>query len=152
MTSSTSSAVGGAKKKSVRFTSDTKTENLDKENLIPSEDELMAVTPKSAKKTVDKLQESGVGTATGQAVVSSFKSSLKRRLDDEAGERPGKKVARTSTEGTATAQPAVVVVEKWESLAHLNAHFAAPHMAEYRTRVKEIVQGTSLQILEPAAG
>ena len=45
----------------------------------------------------------------------------------------------------------VVVVEKWESLDHLKAHLTAPHMAEYRVRVKELVKGVSLQVLEPAA-
>ena len=44
----------------------------------------------------------------------------------------------------------VVVVEKWESVTHLKAHFAAPHMAEYRVRVKEVVDGVTLQMLEPA--
>lgn len=45
---------------------------------------------------------------------------------------------------------AVVVVEKWQSLDHLKAHLSAPHMAEYRERVKELVTGVSLQVLEPA--
>lgn len=44
----------------------------------------------------------------------------------------------------------VVVVEKWESLAHLKAHSAAPHMTEYRTQVVGMVKNVSLQILEPA--
>jgi quinol monooxygenase YgiN len=44
----------------------------------------------------------------------------------------------------------VTVVEKWESLAALHAHLRAPHMAEYRARVKELVVGTGLQILQPA--
>ena len=44
----------------------------------------------------------------------------------------------------------VVIVEKWESVAHLKAHFAAPHMAEYRLKVKEVVAGVTLQMLEPA--
>lgn len=44
----------------------------------------------------------------------------------------------------------VTVVEKWESLAALEAHLVAPHMQSYRARVKEMVQGASLQILEPA--
>jgi quinol monooxygenase YgiN len=44
----------------------------------------------------------------------------------------------------------VTIVEKWESLDALMAHLAAPHMAEYRTKVKEIVVGTSLQVLRPA--
>ena len=43
----------------------------------------------------------------------------------------------------------VVVVEKWESLPHLQAHLTAPHMAEYRTRVAGLVKGVSLQVLEP---
>lgn len=43
----------------------------------------------------------------------------------------------------------VVVVEKWETLDHLKAHLVAPHMGEYRTRVKELVQGVTLQVLEP---
>ena len=42
------------------------------------------------------------------------------------------------------------IVEKWESLAALEAHLVAPHMQEYRGRVKDMVVGSSLQILEPA--
>ncbi|MCU0704470.1 MAG: antibiotic biosynthesis monooxygenase [Fimbriiglobus sp.] len=45
---------------------------------------------------------------------------------------------------------AVVVVEKWKSLQHLKDHLTAPHMAEYRVRVKELVTAVSLQVLEPA--
>jgi quinol monooxygenase YgiN len=44
----------------------------------------------------------------------------------------------------------VTVVEKWESLETLKAHLAAPHMAEYRERVRELVIAVDLQILTPA--
>ena len=44
----------------------------------------------------------------------------------------------------------VTVVEKWESLDRLNAHLVAPHMLEYREKVKDMVLGTELRILEPA--
>jgi len=44
----------------------------------------------------------------------------------------------------------VTVVERWESLEHLEAHLVAPHMLEYRGRVKELVNKATLQILEPA--
>ncbi len=44
----------------------------------------------------------------------------------------------------------VIVVEKWTSLEALQAHSASPHMAEYRIRVKDLVKGMSLQVLEPA--
>ena len=53
------------------------------------------------------------------------------------------------------AQPAVradvlVVIEKWENLARLKAHLVAPHMASYRERVKHLVKGVSIQVLESA--
>lgn len=44
----------------------------------------------------------------------------------------------------------VTVVEKWESLEDLEAHLIASHMVEYRGRVKELVKGVTLQVLEPA--
>lgn len=43
----------------------------------------------------------------------------------------------------------VTVVEKWESLDHLHAHLGAPHMLEYRSRVKEYVTRVALQVLQP---
>lgn len=43
----------------------------------------------------------------------------------------------------------VTVVEKWESLDHLNAHLVAPHMAAYRESVKTMVTGATLHILQP---
>ena len=44
----------------------------------------------------------------------------------------------------------VVVVEKWASVAALKAHIVAPHMLEYREKVKDYVAGMELRILEPA--
>lgn len=43
----------------------------------------------------------------------------------------------------------VTVVERWESLEHLQAHLVAPHMVEYRPKVKDFVKTVKLQILEP---
>lgn len=47
-------------------------------------------------------------------------------------------------------EDAVVVVEKWESVAALQAHSAAPHMADYREQVRDYVRGVSLLVLRPA--
>jgi quinol monooxygenase YgiN len=44
----------------------------------------------------------------------------------------------------------VTVVEKWDSLDALRAHLGAPHMLEYRGRVKDLVAGVQLQVLQPA--
>lgn len=42
----------------------------------------------------------------------------------------------------------VTIVEKWESVDALKAHLVAPHMTEYRGRVKELVAGSVLRILD----
>ncbi len=43
----------------------------------------------------------------------------------------------------------VTVIEKWESPPALQAHLQTSHMREYRERVKDIVAGLTLQVLEP---
>jgi quinol monooxygenase YgiN len=58
--------------------------------------------------------------------------------------------AETPIDAQVTNEDLVVVVEKWESLADLEAHLVADHMQAYREEVKEMVAGTSLQILSPA--
>jgi quinol monooxygenase YgiN len=44
----------------------------------------------------------------------------------------------------------VVIVEKWDSLESLRAHLGAPHMHEYRGRVKDLVDKVQLQVLQAA--
>lgn len=44
----------------------------------------------------------------------------------------------------------VVVVEKWATLDALVAHTQAPHMADYRQRVSDLVRTVTLQVLQPA--
>jgi quinol monooxygenase YgiN len=46
----------------------------------------------------------------------------------------------------------VTVIEKWKDLDALKAHLAAPHMIEYRTKVKDLVRCATLYVLEPASG
>ena len=43
----------------------------------------------------------------------------------------------------------MTVVEKWETLDALYEHLKAPHMTEYRAKVKDYVRGVELQVLEP---
>ncbi len=45
----------------------------------------------------------------------------------------------------------VVVMEKWRDLPALEAHLAAPHMTDYRARVKSMVVSTTLHVLGPAS-
>jgi quinol monooxygenase YgiN len=44
----------------------------------------------------------------------------------------------------------VVIIEKWESLEALRDHSFSPHMLHYKEKVKELVEGVSLKVLEEA--
>ena len=44
-----------------------------------------------------------------------------------------------------------VVVEKWESLDTLKAHAAAPHMAAYGAKTKDMIASRVIHVLSPAA-
>lgn len=55
----------------------------------------------------------------------------------------------------AAAQPplredGVTIIEKWADLPALHAHSQAPHMAEWRPRVKEYVKSVVLHVMQPA--
>jgi quinol monooxygenase YgiN len=43
-----------------------------------------------------------------------------------------------------------VVVEKWSTLAALKAHAAAPHMAAYGAKVKDMIATRVIHVLSPA--
>lgn len=64
-------------------------------------------------------------------------------------------VATVDTEGAGGLQTPVgpdtfVVVEKWASLAALQAHAVAPHMKAYSERVKDLIAGRAVHVLSPA--
>jgi quinol monooxygenase YgiN len=43
-----------------------------------------------------------------------------------------------------------MVVEKWESMEALKVHAAAPHMAAYAAKVKDLIASRVIHILQPA--
>ena len=43
-----------------------------------------------------------------------------------------------------------MVVEKWESVEALKAHAAAPHMAAYSAKVKDLIASRVIHVLSPA--
>ena len=54
-------------------------------------------------------------------------------------------------DGQPGARPDVVtVVEKWEDPAALRTHLVAPHMVEFRGKVKDLVTGVEIRVLNPA--
>jgi quinol monooxygenase YgiN len=64
-------------------------------------------------------------------------------------------VATVDAEGAGSIQTrfgedTYVVVEKWESLDALKAHGAAPHMAAYAAKTKELIARRVIHVLSPA--
>ena len=52
--------------------------------------------------------------------------------------------------GTAAYGPdTFVVIEKWESEDHLKAHAAAAHMKAYSAKVKDMMAGRVVHVLQP---
>jgi len=43
-----------------------------------------------------------------------------------------------------------IVIEKWESMDALKAHGAAPHMAAYAAKVKDMLANRVIHVLSPA--
>jgi quinol monooxygenase YgiN len=44
----------------------------------------------------------------------------------------------------------IFVIEKWADAAALKAHAAAPHMAAYAAKVKDLIAGRVIHVLSPA--
>lgn len=44
----------------------------------------------------------------------------------------------------------MTVIEKWASIDALRVHLKAPHMNTYHEKVKELVAGVTLQVMQPA--
>jgi quinol monooxygenase YgiN len=44
----------------------------------------------------------------------------------------------------------IVVVEKWATLADLDAHAKAPHMAAYAAKVNDMIASRTIHVLKPA--
>ena len=62
---------------------------------------------------------------------------------------------RDVASGIASQEPlradTVVICEQWTTLEALRAHLAAPHMAAWRERVRDLVAGSRLQVTEAVA-
>ncbi|MBQ9089346.1 MAG: antibiotic biosynthesis monooxygenase [Lentisphaeria bacterium] len=43
----------------------------------------------------------------------------------------------------------LTIVESWESEAHLKAHLASPHMADYRVAVADLRKSSDVKVMTP---
>jgi quinol monooxygenase YgiN len=44
----------------------------------------------------------------------------------------------------------LLVIEKWESLAHLTAHSDSPHMTTFHAKVNDLIASRVVHVLSPA--
>ncbi len=86
-----------------------------------------------------------------ESFLEIFKENIPRVLEEEGCVEYSVTVdfeADISIQDTEVSR--VTVIEKWESFPHLESHFTAPHMLDYKARVEGMVENVSLKILEEA--
>ncbi|MGI9474815.1 MAG: putative quinol monooxygenase [Rubripirellula sp.] len=86
-----------------------------------------------------------------EAFLREFRQLVPQVLAEQGCIEYGPTVdAETELERQHTDPQMVTIIERWQSVEHLNAHLIAPHMHSYRERVKDMVIGVRLNILRPA--
>ena len=80
-----------------------------------------------------------------------FKQNIPRVLEEEGCVEYSATVDfQTNISIQDTEVSRVTVIEKWRSFPHLESHFTAPHMLDYKARVEGMGENVSLKILEEA--
>jgi quinol monooxygenase YgiN len=49
-----------------------------------------------------------------------------------------------------TGDETVTIIEAWDSVDSLKAHFQQPHMLSYREKAKDLLESVSILVLQPA--
>ena len=88
---------------------------------------------------------------TRDSFLAEFNQIVPPVLQEEGCIEYGPTVdADTPIENQHTNENRVTIVEKWTSVECLTAHLQAPHMVEYRPKVKDFVESAELRVLESA--
>ncbi len=83
------------------------------------------------------------------AVLAAFKANVPN-VQAEAGCIEYNAVVDVDGAEPAFGPDTFVVIEKWESLAHLKAHAASPHMAAYGAKTRDLLASRAVHVLDPA--
>lgn len=86
-------------------------------------------------------------------ILEAFRANMPAvRAEDGCIEyRPVVDAAEAGKIQTPLGPDSFVVIEKWASMAALHAHAAAPHMAAYAAKVREMIAGRVIHVLTDAA-
>ena len=98
------------------------------------------------------IAEINLNEGRRDAFLQEFNKVVPRVLDEDGCIEYGATTdARTGIDRQAPLRNDTgTIVEKWSAIAALDAHLESEHMAAYRERVKDLVAGATLRILEPA--
>lgn len=85
-------------------------------------------------------------------VLAEFRANVPNVLAEDGCIEYGPVIDAADAESwqTPIGDDTFIVVEKWESMAALSAHARAPHMAEYASRVKDMLANRVVHVLSPA--
>ena len=85
-------------------------------------------------------------------VLANFKANVPAVLAEKGCIEYGAAVDAENALGfqTPCGADTFLVVEKWESMEALKAHAAAPHMAAYAAKNKDLLASRVIHILQPA--
>jgi len=85
-----------------------------------------------------------------EAVLAEFRANVPNVLAESGCIEYGPAIDAEGFPGAAFGSDTFVAVEKWESPEALRAHAAAPHMAAYAARVRDMVASRTIHVLSPA--
>ena len=83
-----------------------------------------------------EILKGNVANVKGEAGCLVYEPTIDMETDIEIQEKAG--------------DEAVTIVEAWDSVESLKAHFVAPHMLSYREKAKDLLESVTIRILQPA--
>lgn len=83
-----------------------------------------------------EILKNNVSAVKAEAGCLAYEPTIDRETNIEIHEKAGDNV--------------VTIVEAWESVDALKAHFTAPHMLAYREKAKNLFESVSIRVLKPA--